>query len=535
MKADFLMDPIEAARALLPPWVQWANAILFPGLACFISLVSMALGLLIALAPRRSTDSWVERARQLYPARRLIFGSVLVFPIAFAVLASFFAGPMSRVPAALLSVLAGLAAYATIVALNIRLENRWRAEPLPLRKWLQSSLLVWLVLLPSIAVFVGTLVILPDNLGIEAAAVLVIAAIMLVCASRGDGLLVASILGLAKPPSARLADLVGKTAEAMGIRVRAIYELPSSRANAFAFPLGRRLAFTEPLLQTATDEELRSIAAHELAHLSEPRSIALVRTLPLLAVLPMIAAWQMRDSFGLIGGVAAFFTVLLLVSLLVRRITRRLEVRADAVARTQEEHPGVYARALEKIYEANLVPVVLSRHATHPDLYDRLVAAGVVPSYKRPAPPSRFRMVLSVVVASTVAVALTGVAGFGSAILFSDRGSESALLVSIAIDGGKARTLSDLALLRFHQDDRDAAVAFYRAASALDAGSAYYPANLAIVLARMDRYEEAAASLEEAQLRLERSGNRDSATTDLVMVARQAVARCQARQAILKP
>ncbi len=52
-----------------------------------------------------------------------------------------------------------------------------------------------------------------------------------------------------------------------------------------------------------------------------------------------------------------------------------------------------YARGLEKIYEANLIPVVLhpKRHP-HPDLFDRLAAAGVPPAYDRPAPPPRDRL-----------------------------------------------------------------------------------------------------------------------------------------------
>ena len=50
---------------------------------------------------------------------------------------------------------------------------------------------------------------------------------------------------------------------------------------------------------------------------------------------------------------------------------------------------GTYARALEKIYEANLLPVVLREKRVHPDLYDRLVAAGATPAYARPKPPPR--------------------------------------------------------------------------------------------------------------------------------------------------
>jgi hypothetical protein len=237
----------------------------------------------------------------------------------------------------------------------------------------------------------------------------------------------------------------------------------------------------------------------------------------------------MRESFGLIPVAVAFLAALILW-IVARRMTRHLEVQADKIARTQEESPGDYARALEKIYEANLVPVVLSRHSTHPDLYDRLVAAGVEPSYKRPAPPSRFRSLLSAGVAATVAVLLLSAAIIGRALLFTDRDSEQALLMSMALDGGSAGDLSDLALLRFRQNDYEGSVVFYRAATATNQDSVYDPANLAIVLVRMDRCQEAATAVAEAESRLARNSHPRSDEVTIAASARNAVMDCQSRQ-----
>jgi hypothetical protein len=36
------------------------------------------------------------------------------------------------------------------------------------------------------------------------------------------------------------------------------------------------------------------------------------------------------------------------------------------------------------LYEENLIPAVMAQRRTHPDLYDRLIAAGVQPDYPRP-------------------------------------------------------------------------------------------------------------------------------------------------------
>jgi hypothetical protein len=77
------------------------------------------------------------------------------------------------------------------------------------------------------------------------------------------------------------------------------------------------------------------------------------------------------------------------VPFIYRAISHRLELRADGVAKANEPDPGVYARALERLYEDGLLPAVNTQaQSGHPHLYDRLLAAGVTPSFPRPRPPS---------------------------------------------------------------------------------------------------------------------------------------------------
>lgn len=73
-------------------------------------------------------------------------------------------------------------------------------------------------------------------------------------------------------------------------------------------------------------------------------------------------------------------------TIFIERLGHAMEIRADKIARTYEGEPGVYARALARIYEDNLVPAVTERLQTHPHLYDRLVSAGVTPDHPRPEP-----------------------------------------------------------------------------------------------------------------------------------------------------
>ena len=68
-----------------------------------------------------------------------------------------------------------------------------------------------------------------------------------------------------------------------------------------------------------------------------------------------------------------------------RRVSHKLEMRADRLAQAHELDPGTYARALERLYQDSLLPAVEAKErATHPHLYDRLLAAGVTPDFPRP-------------------------------------------------------------------------------------------------------------------------------------------------------
>ena len=138
----------------------------------------------------------------------------------------------------------------------------------------------------------------------------------------------------------------------------------------------------------------QSVAAHELAHLREPRRLVWARASRhfLIGVYAALVAASARPLPGSFGPLALMWgmlgaTILLIVGLtLSNRLSLKMEHRADAQATESQVSPGVYARALEKLYQANLVPAVLrSKRMTHPHLYDRMIQAGVTPDYARPA------------------------------------------------------------------------------------------------------------------------------------------------------
>jgi tetratricopeptide (TPR) repeat protein len=229
-------------------------------------------------------------------------------------------------------------------------------------------------------------------------------------------------------------------------------------------------------------------------------------------------------------GLVAFEMAVLagaVVAVLGLRLSRRLERRADELSRAHEGEPGTYARALAKIYEVNLIPPVTSgRGGTHPHLYDRLVTAGAPPDYERPKPPPRTPFFLALAV--SVLLGLAGCAGIEAG-RYLLPASEAGARWSLALYGGRAEALARLAGARFERDDKEGAAALYRAAAALDVRSVRYPANLAIVLARLGRCDEAEAAAGEALTRVQQpAAGRDDFVA--VVKARAAVRQCRARR-----
>lgn len=179
--------------------------------------------------------------------------------------------------------------------------------------------------------------------------------------------------------------------------VRWLWQVGGVGANAYAAPLSGTLVFSDPLLEILTDDEVAAVCAHELGHLAESKRILFGRCIGWMTLLPLLLirpASHVGESKGwLSGGFAILFLVVFFLSRLSRKIGRIMETRADDIARHAQADEGVYARALEKMYQNNQTPAVLAgKSLPHPDLYDRMIAAGVTPDYWRPLPPAKIRI-----------------------------------------------------------------------------------------------------------------------------------------------
>jgi len=220
----------------------------------------------------------------------------------------------------------------------------------------------------------------------------------------GGWLLPLRICGFVRTPTPRITSIVDTVARRMGVtRPVKIVLVKGIFPYAAALPSASTLLYSTGILELMTDEELDAITAHEIMHLNESASQKSMRYVPALVLIPafVLVADRYFDHFLYV--LLGYVLFLIAFGRVMRRISRKLEQRADAGAALQELDKGVYARALEKLYRRNLVPATIpKRYQTHPDLYDRLVNAGTTPSYPRPALPPREQFIFSVIINACV-------------------------------------------------------------------------------------------------------------------------------------
>lgn len=253
-----------------------------------------------------------------------------------------------------------------------------------------GAMVAWLLLFPG---FAGMLWVMAFtwHRGLDTGALVIAGGILLGCILLcvGGSVAILRAFGLARPVDGALEQTCREMATARGLSVRHVMSMDLGMANAFAFPWTRDLAFTRAILTVLDGEELRSVISHELGHLAEGRSARWKRLVSLLAI-PTLGL-----APGALGGdqpllALGLFAAYFLINRWASRHHKRLEIEADTHAGESQSGEGVYARALEKLHAAGLIPAVLHLGLPYPSLYDRMTAAGVTPDFPRPAPPNRW-------------------------------------------------------------------------------------------------------------------------------------------------
>jgi Zn-dependent protease with chaperone function len=191
-----------------------------------------------------------------------------------------------------------------------------------------------------------------------------------------------------QPQTPRLRQIVDEVAAITGIGPVRAWVAESVTANAIALMYIRSIVVTSRAMEVLNDDELRTLVQHEMAHLRESVPVRCARLLGGLSWLGFAFTRPVVHRIDFIGVVWIFLGVML-VRKFTQNVAKRMENRADSMSATTDAEGPVYARALEKLYEANQMPAVMSRRLVHPHLYDRMTAAGLTPDYPRPAPPPK--------------------------------------------------------------------------------------------------------------------------------------------------
>ncbi|MDH3729464.1 MAG: M48 family metalloprotease, partial [Myxococcales bacterium] len=390
---------LDAARLLFPSWLVWSPLVLNLSAAAVVSF--LAVRLTVLAAPRRAWSDepmhWSERARALYPSRRATSALKLIAPVVFAMICWNAAGELLPLSRWAMGLAGFLTSYASVHVAGFLAARRIRPA-LTVAQYTRT--VVFTPFVVSWLLLPGALVLLLSGAELNGRWFLAcLVGLATATAMQRIGILrAAAFVGLARDADERLRGIMERASEKAGIHASWVGILPLPLANAFAQPIHRQVVFTSGALEAMDDGEIEAIALHELGHLDQARSFKQARTIGTVLLLMLGGSRPVFAEFGLAGflPLVAFFFVIALLS---GRRQRRGEESADRHAHDHVEDPSEYAKALERIYEINLVPAVLGHKlAAHPDLYDRQQSAGYTPTYARPERPSRLRKLLAMLI-----------------------------------------------------------------------------------------------------------------------------------------
>ncbi len=348
----------------------------------------------LALRPFHRTvgEHWTERARVLWPIRQSASLTLWFSPAVTVFLALIFFPEQTKGTTWPIAVAGTIGAFLGSFPLD-----RVQFPHLTVRVWAHQVLAWWSIRLLGFAALVTAGFLMPREWGWETAAWTAGGVGAFVWLQRRGWLTLAERLRIAEPAPPRLVEIVSALAAQQNVRINGVWQLHSVIDGAFALPLTRELLFTDRALQVHSDEELKAIAGHELGHLQESNAALATRAASMFGVTPWVMLKPMMASCGAAPALLLLFSSSFLIGWLIKRFSRRMELAADAAGQAAETTTGGYARALERLHEANLIPAVFPKdNLTHPHLYDRLVAIGHTPAYPRPAKPADFNWTLPV-------------------------------------------------------------------------------------------------------------------------------------------
>jgi len=160
---------------------------------------------------------------------------------------------------------------------------------------------------------------------------------------------------------ARVAPIVGRLAQRMGIPMPRLWLIPDPSPNAFATgrnPEHASVAFTTGILNTMSDGEIEGVVAHELGHvlhrdiLISSIAATLATAITFLSRMMFFFGGAERDDDregGALGGLAMMILAPIAALLIQMAISRTREFDADAASAKYTGNPRELISALQKL------------------------------------------------------------------------------------------------------------------------------------------------------------------------------------------
>ncbi|MBM3667317.1 MAG: protease HtpX [Actinobacteria bacterium] len=180
---------------------------------------------------------------------------------------------------------------------------------------------------------------------------------------------------LSEQEAPRLYQMVRELTTRAGLPMPSLYLIPQAQPNAFATgrsPERSAVAVTQGILQLLSEDELRGVIAHELAHIRNRdvliQSVAATIGGAITYLAYMLMWFGSDDSpLGLIGSLAMVILAPLAASIVQLAISRQREYSADATGADICGNPESLASALLRLEEgAKAVPMTHVNQASEP-------------------------------------------------------------------------------------------------------------------------------------------------------------------------
>jgi heat shock protein HtpX len=171
----------------------------------------------------------------------------------------------------------------------------------------------------------------------------------------------------------RLYQMVRELTTRAGLPMPSLHLIPQEQPNAFATgrsPKKSAVAVTEGILKLLSEDELRGVLAHELAHIRNRdiliQSVAATigGAITYLAYMMMWFGSESDSPLGLIGSLAMVILAPIAAALIQMAISRQREFSADATGADISGNPESLASALLRLEEgAQAIPMRVNQAA----------------------------------------------------------------------------------------------------------------------------------------------------------------------------